>query len=59
MSKIIPSVALSKSDVTNFLIFLKIIKDKIKIIGIDVIIAMISDNPLLSKKLNSLSFLEK
>ena len=54
-----PIVALSKSEEINFLIFLKIIKDTIKMIGIDKIIAIISDNPLFSKNSNWLSLLEK
>ena len=45
----IPRVALSKSDVINFLIFLRMINDKIKIIGIDKINPIISDNPVFSK----------
>ena len=54
-----PRVALSKSDVINFLIFLKIIKDIIKIMGIDIIIPIISENPVFSKNSNSLNILEK
>ena len=37
----------------------KTIQDKINIIGIEIIMPIISDYPLLSKKLNSLNLLEK
>ena len=41
-----PRVALSKSDVINFLIFLKMIKEIMKITGIETITPIISDIPV-------------
>jgi hypothetical protein len=50
LSKIIPRVALSKSELIIFLNFLSKIKHIINISGIDIIVAIITDRPNDSKK---------
>ena len=50
LSKIIPRVALSKSELIIFLNFLSKINDMINKIGMDIIVDIIPDNPNDSKK---------
>ena len=58
LSIILPKVALSKSELIIFLKFFKIIKDNIKIIGIEKIVPIISDIQDPAKKSISLIFSE-